>query len=77
VAVDVTDLGLESRLLGGLPIVNVFSDRLGIDRLLAAHVPDDPRLQVSPAAALGPVIRRDWPGGLRLLRDAATLPPHA
>jgi hypothetical protein len=34
VAVDVTDLELESRLLGGLPIVNVFYDRLGIDRLL-------------------------------------------
>jgi hypothetical protein len=51
--VDVTDLELESRLLGGLPIVNVFYDRLGIDRLLEAHVGDEPRLRVSPAAALG------------------------
>jgi hypothetical protein len=55
--VDVTDLELESRLLGGLPIVNVFYDRLGIDRLLEAHVPGDARLRLSPAAALGVVIR--------------------
>jgi transposase len=57
VVVDVTDLELESRLLGGLPIVNIFYDRLGIDRLLAAHLGDEPRLRVSPAAALGVVIR--------------------
>ena len=49
---DVTDLDLESRLLAGLPIVNVFYDRLGIDRLLDAHVPGDPRLWLSPSAAL-------------------------
>jgi len=55
--VDVTDLELESRLLGGLPIVGVFYDRLGIDRLLEAHVPGDARLRISPAAALGVVIR--------------------
>lgn len=54
---DVTDLELGSRLLGGLPIVNVFYDRLGIDRLLEAHVPSDGRLRVSPAATLGVVIR--------------------
>ena len=54
---DVTDLDLETRLLGGLPIVNAFYDRLGIDRLLEAHVPDDPRLRLSPSAALGVVIR--------------------
>jgi hypothetical protein len=41
--VHATDLDLESRLLAGLPIVNVFYERLGIDRLLATHVPDDPR----------------------------------
>jgi transposase len=57
VTVDVTDLELESRLLGGLPIVNVFYDRLGIDRLLAAHVGDEPRLRLSPSVALGVVIR--------------------
>ncbi len=57
VVVDVTDLDLESRLLAGLPIVNVFYDRLGVDRLLAEHVPDDPRLRVSPSVALGVVIR--------------------
>lgn len=57
VAVDVTDVELKSRQLAGLPIVNVFYDRLGIDRLLETHVPDDARLRVSPAAALGVVIR--------------------
>jgi transposase len=57
VTVDVTDLELQSRLLAGLPIVNVFYDRLGIDRLLEQHVPDDARLRVSPTAALGVVIR--------------------
>ena len=50
---DVTDLDLETQLLGGLPIVNVFYERLGLDRLLETHVPDDPRLRLSPAAALG------------------------
>ena len=54
---DVTDLDLETRLLAGLPIVNAFYDRLGIDRLLEQHVPDDPRLRLSPSAALGVVIR--------------------
>ena len=54
---DVTDLELETRLLAGLPIVNAFYDRLGIDRLLESHVPGDARLRVSPAAALGVVIR--------------------
>ncbi len=54
---DVTDLELQSRLLGGLPIVNAFYDRLGIVRLLEAHVPGDGRLRVAPAAALGVVIR--------------------
>ncbi len=54
---DVTDLDLETRLLGGLPIVNAFYDRLRIDQLLETHVPDDPRLRLSPSAALGVVIR--------------------
>jgi hypothetical protein len=35
----------------------VFYDRLGVDRLLAEHVADDPRLRVSPSVALGVVIR--------------------
>ena len=36
---------------------NVFYERLGIDRLFEQHVPDDARLRLSPAAALGVVIR--------------------
>jgi transposase len=55
--VDVTDLRLETQLFGGLPLVNVFYDRLGIDRLLDAHVPGDTRLRLAPSAALGVVIR--------------------
>lgn len=54
---DVAELDLDSRLLAGLPIVNAFYDRLGIDRLLQTHIPGDARLRVSPAAALGVVIR--------------------
>ena len=54
---DVTELDPETQLLGGLPLVNAFYERLGIDRLLETHVPDDPRLRLSPAAALGVVIR--------------------
>jgi hypothetical protein len=55
--VDVTDLELQSRLLAGLPIVNTFYDRLGIDRLLETHVSGDGRLRVSPANVLGVVVR--------------------
>jgi len=55
--VDVTDLQLQTRMLGALPIVNVFYQRLGIDRLLEAHVAGDTRLRLSPSAALGVVIR--------------------
>ncbi len=50
-------LSSSPRLLAGLPIVNVFYDWLGIDRLLEAHLPGDGRLRVAPAAALGVVIR--------------------
>ena len=38
---------LLARLLAGLPIVNVFYDRLGIDRLLETHVQGDGRLPLS------------------------------
>ena len=59
---DVTDLELETRMLGALPIVNVFYERLGIDRLLDSYVAGDTRLRLSPSAALGVVI--DKPAGL-------------
>src|SRR5680860_1466493 len=69
VAVDVTDLDLETRLLAGLPIVNAFYDRLGIDRLLETHVPADPRLRLSPAAALGVGASRYEPSQVGLTAD--------
>jgi transposase len=49
---------LETRLLGALPVVNHFIDRLRLDDALAAHVPArDARLGMAPAAALGVVVR--------------------
>jgi len=56
--VDVTQLELVSEQLGGLPIINTFYDRLDVAGALARFVPsDDARLKLSPAAALGVVVR--------------------
>lgn len=55
---DVAQLGLASQQLGGLPVINTFYDRLGIAGLLERFVPaDDARLRLSPASALGVVVR--------------------
>ena len=44
--------------VGALPIVNHFCRRIGLDEILAAHVPgDDRRLRLAPATALGVVVR--------------------
>jgi len=49
---------LSSRLIGALPVVNHFLDRLGLGKMLDRHVPSgDPRLLVSPATVLGVVVR--------------------
>ena len=49
---------LRSEVLGPLPVVNHFLDRLGVADLLARHVPhDDRRLRLAPAAVIGVVIR--------------------
>jgi transposase len=48
-------LALESRFVGGLPLVNAFLDRLTVDRLLEAALPSGGR--VSPARALGVLLR--------------------
>jgi len=55
----VTDtFALDTDELGALPIINAFCDRLGLDRLLERFVPhDDVRLKLSPATALGVVVR--------------------
>ena len=48
---------LISRTLGGLPIVNLMLDRLGLPALLAGALPDDDaRLKLTPAAAIRVVI---------------------
>lgn len=55
---DVSGYGLESRLLGGMPIVNHFLSRIGLDAALESAVPhDDARLRLAPAKALGVVVR--------------------
>ena len=45
--------------LGPLPIVNWFLERLGIDEILARHVPPglDPRTKIQPSKALGVLLR--------------------
>ncbi len=54
---DPTELELASRMLGGLPIINAVSDRLGLSALLAAALPEgDARVKVSSAAAIRLVV---------------------
>ena len=54
---DPTDLGLASQVLGGLPIINAVTDRLGLPALLAAALPDgDARVKVTSAAAIRLVV---------------------
>lgn len=52
------DFELDSQLLGPLPVINAFCDRLGLDALLARFLPhDDARLKLAPATAIGVVVR--------------------
>lgn len=51
-----SDLDLESRFVGGLPLVNRILDRLKVDRLLAKALPAGIG-RVSPARALGVLLR--------------------
>jgi transposase len=54
---EVTEFGLVSRALGGLPIVNVVLDRLGLPALLSAALPhDDARVKLAPAVAIRLVV---------------------
>ena len=49
---------LDTELLGPLPVVNHFLDRLGLHRLLEEYLPaSDRRLRLAPAAAIGVVVR--------------------
>ena len=49
---------LRTEVLGALPVINHFLDRLGVARLLERHVPhDDRRLRLAPATAIGVVVR--------------------
>lgn len=54
---DGDEFGLVSRTLGGLPILNLILDRLGLPALLADAMPnDDARLKLAPAVAIRLVI---------------------
>lgn len=49
---------LRTELLGALPIINHFIDRIGLAASLERFVPhDDARLRVAPAKVLGLVVR--------------------
>jgi len=44
---------LASQRLGALPVINHFLDRIGLNAVLARWLPEpDPRLKLSPAAAI-------------------------
>lgn len=52
------DVELDTQLLGPLPIVNAFCDRLGLPALLAQYLPGrDARLKLDPATVVGVVVR--------------------
>ena len=49
---------LRSQLLGALPVINEFLDRIGLPALLDRYLPhEDPRLRLAPAAVIGVVVR--------------------
>ena len=49
---------LDTQVLGSLPVVNAFIDRLALEALLAQHLPGaDGRLRLAPATAIAVVIR--------------------
>lgn len=49
---------LRTEVLGALPVINHFLDRLGVGELLEHHMPhDDRRLRLAPATAIGVVVR--------------------
>ncbi len=52
------DFELDTQMLGALPVINAFIERVGLAGLLETFVPaDDRRLKLAPAAALGVVVR--------------------
>jgi hypothetical protein len=56
--VNVADLQLATQHLGGLPVINAFSERLGLSELLERFVGSrDARLRIAPSVVLGVVIR--------------------
>ncbi|EQD63668.1 transposase (IS4 family protein), partial [mine drainage metagenome] len=57
---------LRSQLVGPLPVINAFLDRLGVERLLEQAIAADPRVRVHPAVPLGVVLRSVIEGRLPL-----------
>ena len=49
---------LKKEMLGSLPIINHFTELMGLDQLMEVFVPhDDFRIKLAPAKALGVVVR--------------------
>lgn len=55
---DAAAFTLRSHMLGALPVVNAFLDRVGLPAVLDRHLPhDDARLRLPPAVVIGVVVR--------------------
>jgi transposase len=58
VLVDPGEITIERELISGLPVVNAVLERLGLAKLLEDHLPEpDPRCELTPAQAIGVLVR--------------------
>ncbi len=58
VLVDPGEITIERELISGLPAVNAVLERLGLAKLLEDHLPEpDPRCDLTPAQAIGVLVR--------------------
>jgi transposase len=58
VLVDPGEITVETELISGLPVVNAVLERLGLAKLLENHLPEpDPRCEITPAQAIGVLVR--------------------
>ena len=58
VLVDPGAITIEAELISGLPVVNAVLERLGLAKLLVDHLPEpDPRCELTPAQAIGVLVR--------------------
>src|SRR5712692_11593855 len=58
VVVDPAGIEVRAELVSGLPVVKAVLERLGLDAILAAYMPEpDPRCGVEPAKVIGALVR--------------------